>query len=65
MVRGQLSQTNEVVTKPLAKVSMTILPFIGDTSKFNLITQSCDMYECDIPVSMITIKETPFIKQVP
>ena len=39
MVKGQFKQTNKVVTEPLARVSMTILLFIGDTTKFNLTRQ--------------------------
>lgn len=54
-----------MVTKPLVVVSMTILPFIEDTSRFNLLTQSCDMNECITPVSMIATKELPFMKHVP
>lgn len=65
MNKGKFRLTNDVATKPLAGTSMTIINFIGDTSKFSMLTQSCDMNKFVAPVSMIEIKGIPFIKHVP
>lgn len=62
MDRGQFGQATKVVIEPLVGVSMTILPFIGDSIGINLITQLCDMTECVSLVSMMTIKGISFMK---
>lgn len=46
----QFRQTNNLATKPHASVSITIFDLIGDTSRFNMFTQSCDMNECVAPI---------------
>lgn len=65
MDNRQFRQTNDVVTKPLVGISMTIITLIEDTTGFDLITQSCDMNECVTPMSMIIIRETPLMKHIP
>lgn len=65
IVNEHFKQTKEVITDPLAGVSITMLPFITDTTKLDLFMQLIHIKECVAPISMIIIKGMLLMKQVP
>jgi len=54
-----------VVTEPLAGVSIIILPDIVVISRLNRFAHSREIKECVAPVSIMAIKRTLLMKQVP